>query len=101
MLCLVQFLLTFDDTAVNVAIPQLLTDLGFSTAGVAWVANAYFLTFGGLLLLGGRIGDLFGRRRVFLLGSPRSVWPAPRAAWRSRRASWWLGGSSRAPRQQL
>jgi EmrB/QacA subfamily drug resistance transporter len=67
MLCLVQFLLTFDDTAVNVAIPQLLTDLGFSTAGVTWVANAYFLTFGGLLLLGGRLGDVFGRRRVFLL----------------------------------
>ncbi len=68
VLCLVQFLLTFDDTAVNVAIPHLLTDLGFSTPGVAWVANAYFLTFGGLLLLGGRLGDVFGRRRVFLLG---------------------------------
>lgn len=68
VLCLVQFLLTFDDTAVNVAIPGLLTDLGFSTTGVTWVANAYFLAFGGLLLLGGRIGDVFGRRRVFLWG---------------------------------
>lgn len=68
VLCLVQFMLTFDDTAVNVAIPQLQTDLGFSTAGVAWVANAYFVTFGGLLLLGGRLGDVFGRRRMFLVG---------------------------------
>lgn len=68
VLCAVQFLLTFDETAVNVAIPQLLGDLGFSTAGVTWVANAYFLTFGGLLLLGGRLGDVFGRRRVFLFG---------------------------------
>lgn len=68
VLCLVQFMLTFDDTAVNVAIPQLQTDLGFSTASVAWVANAYFVTFGGLLLLGGRLGDVFGRRRVFLVG---------------------------------
>ena len=61
-------MLTFDDTAVNVAIPQLQTDLGFSTASVAWVPNAYFVTFGGLLLLGGRLGDVFGRRRVFLVG---------------------------------
>lgn len=68
VLCLVQFMLTFDDTAVNVAIPQLQNDLGFSTAGVTWVANSYFVTFGGLLLLGGRLGDVFGRRRMFLLG---------------------------------
>jgi MFS family permease len=68
VLCLVQFMLVLDDNVVNVALPSVRDDLGFSTAGLAWVVNAYFLAFGGLLLLFGRAADLLGRRRVFLSG---------------------------------
>ncbi|MDA3649153.1 MFS transporter [Saccharopolyspora indica] len=68
VLCFVQFMLVLDDTVVNVALPSLQADLGFSTAGLTWVVNAYFLSFGGLLLLFGRAADRFGRRRVFLSG---------------------------------
>ncbi|MFC6933933.1 MFS transporter [Actinomadura yumaensis] len=68
MLCLVQFMLVLDDTVVSVALPSVRDDLGFSAAGLAWVVNAYFLAFGGLLLLSGRAADLLGRRRVFLGG---------------------------------
>jgi EmrB/QacA subfamily drug resistance transporter len=53
---------------VNVALPSIRTDLGFSQTSLAWVVNAYLLTFGGLLLLGGRLGDLYGHRRLFLIG---------------------------------
>jgi len=63
-----QLMLMLDATVMNVALPRIRTDLGFSTAGLSWVMNAYTLVFGGLLLLGGRLGDLFGRRRVFLAG---------------------------------
>jgi EmrB/QacA subfamily drug resistance transporter len=58
-----------DETVVNVALPSIKGDLGFSESSLAWVVNAYILMFGGLLLLGGRIADLFGRRRVFLIGT--------------------------------
>ncbi|WP_405440489.1 MFS transporter [Streptomyces niveus] len=68
VLCFVQFMLVLDDNVVSVALPTLRDDLGFSTAGLAWVVNAYFLAFGGLLLLFGRMADLLGRRRVFLTG---------------------------------
>ncbi|RNF77674.1 MFS transporter [Streptomyces botrytidirepellens] len=68
VLCLVQFMLVLDDNVVNVALPSIQDDLGFDTAGLAWVVNAYFLAFGGLLLLFGRLADLLGRRRVFLSG---------------------------------
>jgi MFS family permease len=57
-----------DATIVNVALPSIRADLGFSESSLAWVVNAYLLTFGGFLLLGGRLGDLFGHRRLFLLG---------------------------------
>jgi len=63
-----QLMLMLDVTVMNVALPRIRTDLGFSLAGLSWVMNAYTLVFGGLLLLGGRLGDLFGRRRVFLAG---------------------------------
>ncbi|MDE1762600.1 MAG: MFS transporter, partial [Candidatus Micrarchaeota archaeon] len=53
---------------VNVALPAIKQDLGFSNASLAWVVNAYLLTFGGFLLLGGRLGDIFGRRKLFLSG---------------------------------
>ncbi|MEV3870911.1 MFS transporter [Streptomyces sp. NPDC049906] len=68
VLCLVQFLLVLDDTVVSVALPSIREDLAFGTAGLVWVVNAYFLAFGGLLLLCGRLSDLLGRRRVFLTG---------------------------------
>ncbi|MFD0340253.1 MFS transporter [Streptomyces sp. NPDC127117] len=68
VLCFVQFMLVLDDNVVSVALPSMREDLGFSTAGLAWVVNAYFLAFGGLLLLFGRMADLLGRRRVFLTG---------------------------------
>ncbi|MFD7550395.1 MFS transporter [Streptomyces sp. NPDC059578] len=68
VLCFVQFMLVLDDNVVSVALPSLRDELGFSTAGLAWVVNAYFVAFGGLLLLFGRMADLLGRRRVFLTG---------------------------------
>jgi len=64
-----QFLVVLDATVVNVALPAIQSDLHFSDANLQWVVNAYTLTFGGFLLLGGRAADLFGRRRVFMLGT--------------------------------
>jgi EmrB/QacA subfamily drug resistance transporter len=61
-------MIVLDVTIVNVALPSVKTDLGFSETSVAWVVNAYLLTYGGFLLLGGRLGDLFGNRRLFLSG---------------------------------
>lgn len=63
-----QLMLMIDTTVMNVALPQIQADLHFSRTGLAWVLNAYTLVFGGLLLLGGRTGDLFGRRRMFTAG---------------------------------
>lgn len=63
-----QLMLVLDATVVNVALPHIQTDLGFSPAGLSWVLNAYTLAFGGLLLLGGRLGDVLGRLRTFELG---------------------------------
>src|ERR687889_1764347 len=68
VLCLGDLMIVLDATIVNVALPSIRGDLGFSEASLAWVVNAYLLTFGGLLLLGGRLGDLLGHRRVFLGG---------------------------------
>ena len=68
VLCLGDVMIVIDETIVNVALPSIRTDLGFSDTGLAWVVNAYLLTFGGFLLLSGRLGDLFGHRRVFLIG---------------------------------
>ncbi|MCU1644059.1 MAG: putative antibiotic antiporter [Nocardia sp.] len=69
VLCLTQLLETLDITVVNVALPTLRTALNFSPAGLQWVVNAYTVFFGGFLLLGGRAGDLLGRRRVFVTGT--------------------------------
>src|SRR4051794_21646590 len=68
VLALAQFMVVLDVTIVNVALPAIQDALGFSAGGLQWVVNAYTLTFGGLLLLGGRVSDLVGRRRVFLIG---------------------------------
>src|SRR5437870_8878056 len=68
ILCLGTLMIVLDATIVNVALPSIRQDLGFSQTSLAWVVNAYLLTFGGFLLLGGRLGDLFGHRRLFLIG---------------------------------
>ncbi|SBS73205.1 putative Puromycin resistance protein pur8 [uncultured Microbacterium sp.] len=64
-----QFVVMLDSSILNVALPSITTDLGLTPVGTAWVLNAYFLTFGGLLLISGRAADVFGRRRMFLLGA--------------------------------
>jgi EmrB/QacA subfamily drug resistance transporter len=68
VLCLGVLMIVLDSTVVTVALPSIQTSLGFSDTGLVWVLNAYMLTFGGFLLLGGRLGDLYGNRRWFLLG---------------------------------
>jgi EmrB/QacA subfamily drug resistance transporter len=68
VLCTGFLLIVVDMTIVNVALPSIQRDLGFSQSGLAWVINAYLIAFGGLLLLAGRLGDLFGRKRVYLAG---------------------------------
>jgi len=68
VLCLGDFMIILDTTIVNVALPSIRTDLGFSETSLVWVVNAYMLTFSGFLLLGGRLGDLYGHRRLFLGG---------------------------------
>src|SRR5256886_3356820 len=68
VLCTGFLLIVVDMTIVNVALPSIQIDLGFSQSGLAWVVNAYLIAFGGLLLLAGRVGDLLGRKRIFLLG---------------------------------
>src|SRR5215208_1361687 len=68
VLCAVYFMVILDAAIVRVAVPSIQRDLHMSPEGLQWVANAYMLTFGALLLLGGRIGDLVGRRRLFLAG---------------------------------
>ncbi|GAB2565160.1 DHA2 family efflux MFS transporter permease subunit [Dyella jejuensis] len=68
LLCLGELMIVLDTTIVNVALPSIKTDLHFDDTSLAWVVNAYMLTYGGFLLLGGRLGDLYGHRRLFLLG---------------------------------
>ena len=68
VICLGDLMIVLDATIVNVALPSIRDDLGFTEESLAWVVNAYLLTFGGFLLLGGRLGDLFGHRRLFLGG---------------------------------
>ncbi len=68
LICFAQFMVVLDATVVNVALPSIQTDLGLSEANLQWIVNAYTLVFGGFLLLGGRAGDLLGRKRLFLGG---------------------------------
>ena len=68
VLCLGVLMIVLDTTIVNVALPSIKSDLSFSETSLVWVVNAYLLTFGGFLLLGGRLGDLYGHRRMFLAG---------------------------------
>ena len=68
VLCLGDLMIVLDVTIVGVALPSIREDLGFTESSLAWVVNAYLIVFGGFLLLGGRLGDLFGHRRLFLIG---------------------------------
>ena len=68
VLCAGALMIVLDATIVNVALPSIQDDLGFSASNLAWVVNAYLIAFGGLLLLAGRVGDLIGQRRIFLIG---------------------------------
>jgi EmrB/QacA subfamily drug resistance transporter len=69
MLCAGELMIVLDTTIVNVALPSIQADLRFTETSLVWVVNAYMLTYGGFLLLGGRLGDLYGQRRLFLLGT--------------------------------
>ena len=105
LVCAAQLMIVLDGTIVNVALPAIRGSLGFSETGLSWVVNAYLLTFGGFLLLGGRAGDLFGRRRGFASGSrslrsPRSCAGSQGArgcSWSLAPCRGWAGLSS--PRQ--
>src|SRR4051794_22104957 len=68
VLCAGVLMIVIDATIVNVALPSIRDDLAFSQSSLAWVVNAYLIAFGGLLLLAGRMGDLLGQRRIFLIG---------------------------------
>src|SRR6202167_2407243 len=68
VLCAGTLMIILDGTIVNVALPSIQRNLGFSQSGLAWVINAYLIAFGGLLMLVGRLGDLIGRRKIFLTG---------------------------------
>ena len=68
VLCTGMLMIVLDVTVVNVALPSIQDDLGFSSSNLAWVVNAYLISFGGLLLLAGRFGDLIGRKSVFMAG---------------------------------
>ena len=86
VLCTGVLMIVLDTTIVTVALPTIQADLQFSGTSLTWVLNAYMLTFGGFLLLGGRLGDLYGQRRLFLLRT-RACSRSPRwsAGWRRRR----------------
>jgi EmrB/QacA subfamily drug resistance transporter len=68
LLCAAQFIVILDTSIIGVALPAIQTDLGFTAEGLSWIFNAYVIAFGGLLLLGGKLGDVFGARRMFMLG---------------------------------
>ena len=96
VLCVGMLMIVLDVTVVNVALPNIQSDLRFSQSSLAWVVNAYLIAFGGLLLLAGRLGDLLGRRRVFLPAwscSPPRRWSA---GCLTARACWSPPGSCRA-----
>src|SRR6185295_12746224 len=69
LVCMAQFMVILDATITNVALPSIQEDLGFTPAGLQWIVNGYTLLFGGFLLLGGRMGDLIGRQRLFVAGT--------------------------------
>src|SRR5438552_8437348 len=88
VLCLGMLMIVLDVTIVNVALPSIQEDLRFSTSSLAWVVNAYLIAFGGLLLLAGRLGDLIGRRRIFLAGI--ALFTSASLLCGVAQAAWWL-----------
>ena|SRR5437870_3770913 len=82
VLCAGMLMIILDATIVNVALPSIQRDLHFSQSSLAWVVNAYLIAFGGLLLLAGRLGDLIGRKRIFLIGLTLFTSASLRAGWR-------------------
>src|SRR4051794_19719809 len=77
VLCIGMLMIVLDVTVVNVALPTMKQDLGFSQSSLAWVVNAYLIAFGGLLLLAGRFGDILGRKNIFMAGSAPFTPAAP------------------------
>ena len=97
VLCVGMLMIVLDVTVVNVALPSIQNDLGFSQSSLAWVVNAYLIAFGGLLLLAGRFGDILGRKNVFMAGLGalhRRL--AGLRRWRRARRCWSAPASSRA-----
>ncbi|HWY90841.1 MAG TPA: MFS transporter, partial [Solirubrobacteraceae bacterium] len=88
VLCVGMLMIVLDVTIVNVALPSIQDELHFSTSGLAWVVNAYLIAFGGLLLLAGRLGDLIGRRRVFLAGV--TLFTGASLLCGAAQSSWWV-----------
>jgi MFS family permease len=89
VLCAGMLMIILDGTIVTVALPSIQRELRFSPASLAWVMNAYLIAFGGLLLLAGRLGDLIGRKRMFLAGLAYSPWPRCCAGCPAIRRCWW------------
>ena len=95
-MCFALFMIMLDNTVVNVALPSIQRDLQTSIAGLEWTVNAYTLAFGVLLVTGGRLGDIFGRRRVFLAALRCSRARARSSASPRRALGSWPGARSRA-----
>src|SRR6201982_946029 len=90
VLCMGMLMIVLDVPVVNVALPSIQDDLGFSTSSLAWVVNGYLISFGGLLLLAGRLGDLLGRRTIFLAGL--GLFTGASALCGLAQSQVWLGG---------
>lgn len=96
VLCLGVLMIVLDTTIVNVALPSIKADLGFTEASLVWVVNAYMLTFGCFLLLGGRLGDLLGQRRMFLAGLTLFTLASLACGMAQGRPCWWPRARCRA-----
>ena len=96
-MCFALFMIMLDNTVVNVALPSIQRSLHASTSSLEWTVNAYTLSFAVLLVTGGRLGDLFGRRKIFPRGRGHlRAAPAARSASRPATAGWWAGARCRA-----
>ena len=95
-MCFALFMIMLDNTVVNVALPSIQDDLHASLSGIEWTVNAYTLTFAVLLVTGGRLGDIFGRRKMFLFGVVVFALSRPRSGWPPTSPGSWPGAPSRA-----
>ena len=96
-MCFALFMVMLDNTVVNIALPAIKTSFGASISGLSWTVNAYTLVFGVLLVTGGRLGDVFGRKRMFLAGLVVFTLGSIGAGLSGRSASWSSSAASRAP----